>query len=198
MNRSITVVTAPTTEPVTLEEVKDQAEVQHNEDDALVLKALKAARSYVETYTRRKLLTQTLRMRIDWGFPCVIDLPFAPAQTVPDSAANFTYIATDGTETQVDTDVYVADTDSEPARVYIAYNQTWPTVRCQRRAVSIDWVAGYGAAATSIPDDIIQACLLMATHYYEVRQPHVLTIGGVMVDYPKTVDDLLQPYVIHF
>lgn len=196
MAHPIIVATAPASEPISLGEAKVHARVDHSDEDDLINSAISAAREYVEDYIRRKLITQTLRMKIDWTFPGVIELPFPPVQSV--TAAAFTYVDTNGDTTQVDTDVYTVDTQSQPGLVFEAYNQTWPTVRIQRQAVSIDWIAGYGDDPEDVPFQLRQAVLMMTTHMYEARQPHVLTIGGAIVDIPKTVDDLLQPYVVHF
>jgi uncharacterized phiE125 gp8 family phage protein len=65
----------------------------------------------------------------------------------------------------------------------------------QRNAISLEFVAGYGIKPVNVPADIRQAIMMMVVHHYEIRQPHIVTIGGALVNPPKTVDDLLLPYV---
>jgi len=193
MRFSTTVTTAPAVQPITLAEAKDYAKIEISDDDQLVNSLIKSARLYVENFTRRALNTQTITMKIDWCFPNVIEL-LPDTQSV--TAASFTYVDSNGDITQVPTATYTVDTVSDPGRIYLAFNQTWPTVRMQRQAISVVFVAGYGDAGTDIPEDIRTAVKMMVTYHYETRQPHMLTIGGVPVNMPKTVDTLLLPYVV--
>ena len=201
MRFATTVTTAPTVEPITLAEAKDYAKIEVSTDDALINDIIiPAARVYAENFTRRAFNTQTITMKIDWCFPNVIEL-LPDLQSV--TAGSFTYVNTDGDTTQVPTATYTVDTVSDPGRVYLAFNQTWPTVRMQRQAVSIVYVVGYGAtgetaqaARAAVPAPIREAIMMMVNHAYENRNPHIVTIGGTIVNVPKTVDALLLPYVM--
>ena len=200
MRFATTVTTAPAVEPITLAEAKDYAKVEVSTDDQLINSLITSARLYVENFTRRALNTQTITMRIDWGFPNVIEL-LPDLQSV--TAASFTYVDSDGVTTQVPTATYTVDTASDPGRIYRAFNQTWPTVRLQRQSISVVFIVGYGAsgetpeaARTAVPEPIRTAIKMMVNHTYENRNPHVVTIGGTIVNVPKTVDTLLLPYVM--
>ena len=193
MRFATTLTTAPTVEPISLSEAKDYAKVEYNDDDQLIDSLITSARLYVENFIRRPLNTQTITMAIDWCFPEVIPLPMNPVQSI--TAASFTYVNSDGDVTQVPTATYTTDT-LDPARIYLAYNQVWPTVRMQRKTISVVFVAGYGDAGTSIPEPIRTAIKMMVTYHYETRQPHMMGIGATMVTMPKTVETLLLPYVV--
>jgi len=188
------VTTEPTIEPITLGEAKDYAKVETDADDVLLFDLVKSARQYVENFTRRALNTQTITMTIDWCFPDSFELPINPVQSI--TAASFTYVNSDGDVTVVPAATYTADTDSDPARIYLAYNQVWPTVRMQRKAISVVFVAGYGNKSTSIPEPIRTAIKMMATYHYETRQPHMMGIGATSVSMPDTVKALLLPYTV--
>lgn len=192
MRFATTVSTAPTTEPITLAQAKDYAKVETADDDKIISQLIGSARQYAENFTRKALMTQTITMVIDYCFPEEIELPINPVQSV--TAASFTYVDSDGDTTQVSTSVYSVDTTSDPARIYLAYNQTWPTVRMQRNTISIGYQAGYASAAL-VPDPIKTAIKMLVVHMYENRQPHIVTIGGSIVNVPTTVDALLLPYV---
>lgn len=183
--------TAPTVEPLTIDEAKDYAKIEVNDDDKLIRSLIKSSRIYAENYTRRALLTQTVTMNVDWGFPCEIMLPVGPSQSV----TSVSYVDTNGDSQTLSGSTYTADTDFDPGRIYLAYNQTWPTVRCQRKTITVVYQAGYGDASTDVPEQILTAIKMMVVHQYENRQPHVLTVGGVLVSVPDTVNDLLLPYV---
>ena len=57
--RTLTRTAAPTVEPVTLGEIKTHLRLTGTEDDYLLPQLVKAARDYVETFTRRAICTQT-------------------------------------------------------------------------------------------------------------------------------------------
>jgi uncharacterized phiE125 gp8 family phage protein len=193
MRFATTLTTGPTLEPVILDDVKHFARIEIDADDAEVLQRIKDARVHVENFTRRALINQTITMRIDWCFPDVIELPVGPVQSV--TAANFTYVDTDGATTQVATSVYTVDTVSDPGRIYRAFNQTWPTNRLQRQAISVEFIAGYGSAASDVPEPIRLAIMQMVVHWYEHKDPAVLGIGATIVKIPDMAESLLLPYV---
>ena len=193
MRFSTTLTTAPALEPITVGEVRDYAKVEIDDDDVIIDDLIRSSRQWAENYTRKAFINQTITMKIDWCFPDVIELPTGPVQSV--TASTFTYVDSDGVVTQVPTAVYTVDTNSDPGRIYLAFNQLWPSNRIQRDAITLEFVAGYGIKPNSVPPDIRQAILMMTTYHYETRQPHFLAIGGVPVNMPKTVDSLLLPYV---
>ena len=75
----------------------------------------------------------------------------------------------DGVQQTLSSDDYVADVDVDPARIYLAYNATWPTVRFQRHAVTVRAVVGY-ADADAVPDAIKTALKMMVTAWMNDRE----------------------------
>jgi uncharacterized phiE125 gp8 family phage protein len=175
-------------------EARDYAKVEIDDDDVIIDDLIKSSRQWAENYTRKAFINQTWTMKIDWCFPNVIELPVGPLQSV--TAAAFTYVDSDGNDTQVPTSVYTVDTNSDPGRIYLAFDQLWPTNRGQRNAITLDFIVGYGIKPNNVPSDIRQAILMMTTYHYEARQPHAMGIGATMVTFPKTVDSLLLPYAV--
>jgi uncharacterized phiE125 gp8 family phage protein len=195
MMRFATTVTTPAALlPISVGEAKDYAKVEVSDDDVIIDDLIRSSTSWAEGFTRRAFINRTITMSIDWCFPDVIELPLGPASSI--TAANFTYVDSDGDTTQVPTTVYDTDFISDPARIYLAHNQVWPINRIQRNAISVEFVAGYGSKPNDIPTDIRQAILMMVTYHYEVRQPHAMGIGATTVSFPKTVDSLLLPYAV--
>lgn len=62
----ITTIKAPAVEPISIEEMKDYLQIEHNAEDGLLHQLIRSARSYVETFTSRALIFQTRRLEI-WG-----------------------------------------------------------------------------------------------------------------------------------
>jgi uncharacterized phiE125 gp8 family phage protein len=178
--------TAPTVEPVTVNEARDFLRIDFDDDEVLVGALITAAREYVEGYTERALVNQTWTVKMDdfWG-DCVLELPYPPLSSV----TSITYVDTDGASQTVATATYTVDTDSEPGRIYLAYGKTWPTARSERNAVTITFVAGYGAAASAVPDRAKTAIKMLVGDMYENRET-VLT-GTIVAEIP-TVKRLLD------
>lgn len=179
-------VTGSTAEPLTIDEAKDHLRVTGAERDALIEALIKAARQWCESYTHRALITQIWDGYLD-GFPSVIELPYPPLQSV--TAASFTYVDTDGNTTQVTETVYTVDTAREPGRVYEAYNQWWPTARQIPKSISIRFVAGYGAAGSSVPEPLRQAMRLELENLYD----H----SGTSAELRTAAEALAGPYIVH-
>lgn len=185
MNVSNVVVTsAPAVEPVTLAEAKAHLRVEDEQDNAYIELLIKSAREHCETVTRRAFITQTLRLDLD-RFPEEIRLPRPPLSSV----SSVSYVDVDGA-TQTFTDYTVDDYD--PARLVPAYGYSWPSTRDVNKAVSVTYVAGYGAAGSSVPAPIRQAMLILIAHAFEYREPVI--VGQTIAEVPMSVDMLLNPY----
>lgn len=162
---TLTINTPPQSEPVTLDEAKDHLRVDGSDQDSLLTGLITASRKWIEDYLGRALITQTWDYWLD-DFPYgdkEIRLPKAPLQSV----SAITYTDADGVEQTWGSSKYVADSDSDPGRVYLAYNEDWPSHREQRKVVKIRFVAGYGDDSEDIPRPIIEAMLLQLQTFYE-------------------------------
>ncbi len=109
---ALSLSTAPTTEPVLLQEVKDYMRVTINDDDALIMRLMKASRDAVETMTNRQLITATWVLRLN-DFQAEIPLPRAPLSSV----TSVQYIDSNNTTQTLAGTVYTTDTNSEVSAV---------------------------------------------------------------------------------
>jgi uncharacterized phiE125 gp8 family phage protein len=157
----------PTTTPVTVSEAKDQISLLSNDHDTTIDRLIKAATEAAEKYTGRALITQTWRLALN-SFPVrEIRLPRPTLQSI----TSIQYVDENGTLQTLGASLYDATADLEPARVEPAYGEVWPATRCEREAVRITYVAGYGDASTSVPESIRHAILLMVSQWFEYREP---------------------------
>ena len=76
------VTTAPTQEPLTLQEVKDYLRLDDALDERVLQDLIEAARLHCEDYTGRVLMTQTLTLTVD-GFYELADPLWEGTRTVP-------------------------------------------------------------------------------------------------------------------
>src|SRR5262245_43660746 len=121
---AIHLITAPTVEPISLEQAKAHLRVDHSDDDAIISTYIKAARYAVDGkdgYLGRALVTQTWELVID-QFPAnEIKIPLPPLQTV--NSVN--YDNSDGFGQLVAADQYYVDNVSEPGWI-VPVSSGWP------------------------------------------------------------------------
>jgi len=162
---SLKQTSAPATNPITTDEAKDHARITISSEDTLIDTYIAAATRLFETYIGRQLVTATWRMKME-AFPAwTILVPRPPFASVTSLA----YVDTAGdAQTLTLTTDYVIDTDAEPGTIEPAFDQSWPTTRTQTGAVTITYVAGYGAAA-SVPDLFKTAIKELVVHWFEQR-----------------------------
>lgn len=162
---SYTVSDAPDDLPVTDKEIRNHLRLQHTDQTQLLRTYAYAAVSEVESRTHRQLMKATYNLYLD-GFPSgEIRLPRSPLLSV----GTISYVDGNGTtQTDLVEDTeYTVDTDSTPGRIYLAYNQTWPTTRSQRKAVTIPFTCGYSSSSTvatqqaAVPQTLKSAVLLI-------------------------------------
>jgi uncharacterized phiE125 gp8 family phage protein len=170
---TLRLITVPAVEPVSAATAKTYLRVDHANDDALIVTLLKAAREQGELLSRRAFITQTLEQTLD-------DWPSEPLLTILrprlQSVTSVKYLneaAAEATWTD-----YSVDAKSEPGK--IIFHSIPSTTLLESGAITVRFVAGYGAADTDVPDRIKQAILQLTAYWYEGR-----TIGDV----PKGIRD---------
>lgn len=192
------VVTAPTEEPIALDEAQSHLRIDGGDENDLVNSLITMVREWTERHLRRALVTQTLRLYLD-AFPahpaggtraCAITLPRAPVQSI----THIKYVAADGTLTTIDAADYQFDEVSEPCVVVPAYGETWPSPRCQINSVQVEFVAGYGGAA-AVPEAIKRAMLMIIGSWFENRQDVV--IGTIATQIPNAAVAMLAPFRLY-
>jgi uncharacterized phiE125 gp8 family phage protein len=156
---------------------------------------IKASRVQAEMFTRRAFVTQTWSLLLD-GFPSfsteLIRLPLPPLQSI--SSVN--YVDVNGvTPTLWAASNYIVDAPegdyAQRGRITLAYGEVWPVTRDIANAVTIEFIAGYGAAA-AVPQGIKQAMLLMIGHWYANRES--VNVGNIVNEVPQSANALLWGY----
>lgn len=184
-------VTPPAEEPVTIAEAKLHCRVDADitADDVLLTALIVAAREQAEHTTGRSLVSQSWRLTLD-RFPAgAIVLPRAPLSSV----TSITYVDTDGATQTLDAGEYRVITDRVLGEVVPVYDGQWPTARCTQNAVTVEFVSGYGAAAT-VPRAIKQWILLAVGGWYGQREA---IVAGQVAELPNAYwHALLDPYRI--
>ena len=186
-HRTLSVVTAPTVDAVTVSDVKKHLRIEHSDDDSYLETLIKASQKWCESYMERALIKQTLKATYD-AFPSEFALPRPPACS-DDLSIVIQYKNSERVVVTLESSKYRASTDpSQPTKVYPVYGKSWPAHLTDVDAVSIQWNAGYGTAPSDVPAGIRHAIMMHVGHLYENRVAYnVVTVTEV----PMGVKSLL-------
>jgi hypothetical protein len=200
------VVTQPASEPVTIDQLRQHCRIDSTNDDALLAVYITAARSIAEQYCNRAFITQTLQWTManastppgGWPFVpsgpifvlplwfnwadvggCWLELPRAPTQSIV-SVSTGMWGATD-TALVADQD-FTTDVEMQPGRIRMTNQAT----NAQDHVV-VQYVAGYGDTAASVPPQICLGIMWIAAFLYENR-------GDTEAAMPKGAERILSPF----
>jgi len=166
---SLVQTTPPAVDVVTVQDAFDQCRIVSAGDEDLrrIAGLIRSATDYVQDITGRQLVNATWTEKLD-AFPdeSYILLRKPPLGLI----TSVSYLDAAGTaQTLSGTTVYTYDTTTTPGRILLRYAQIWPTTQAIDNAVTIVYVAGYGAAAASVPQAFKDAILLHVADAYENR-----------------------------
>jgi uncharacterized phiE125 gp8 family phage protein len=189
-------VTAATGAVISIDEAKDRLRrsTDSSLEDGQIENLIAAAVAYLEEDVRISLLTQTRRIWYD-GIPC--DGKFLLDRGPVASVSSVKLYDTDDAATTLSSTVYQLDAVSQPARLVERSGQSWNSSTSLRavNAVAIEYVAGYGAAATSVPHPLKQAALLLAGSLWEHREQVIVAqFAGQFLELPFGYKELTAPY----
>jgi len=189
---SLSLITAPTTEPISVADAKKQLELatSYTAHDQHLAMLITAARQYVETHTGLAICTQTWDYSFD-RWPSTNEPIYLPRSPVA-SVTHVKYYDGDGNQQTWSSAQYVVSTGRNPATIRLAYGYSWPSYRVQPESLSIRMVCGYGASNTSAPAAVRQALLLLVSHWFEQRTPEV--VGTTTANVSHALDALLMQY----
>jgi len=147
---TLTVITEPNIEPVSLSEAKDTLRVTNIDDDGRIGNIIKSARQWAEHYCDLLLMTQTVELSF-YGFPGIsIPLNVSPLQSIVSVIYDDTSSPVTAVTLVEDTDYY-ADVTTEGGLVHTVSG--WPSTASQPNTVRIRMTAGYTTQAL-VPERI--------------------------------------------
>lgn len=171
-------VVPPAAEPVSLAELKQQAEYLPNDRDQLLQAYIGAARSNVEQVTGRRLVVQDWAVSVS-AFPSgALFLPGVPFKEL----VSITYTdAADAPQT-----LPVAGVEVEKCALGVKITAEWPA----GTDVVVTYRIGYGAP-TDVPEDLRVAIMLLASDLVRNRESSI--IGASIAENPA-FDHFVWPY----
>jgi len=180
--------TPPALEPVTVAEAKAHLRVDGDAEDILIGSLVLTSRLHIEAALGLALITQSWTLALDrWPRGNHIDLPMTPLQSVDDVRV----VNGAGIVMIIPAESYLVDLASRPGR--LVWNNTIPPIPgLPANGIEIDFTAGFGATADSVPAPLKHAILMLTAHWYEHRDPD--DIGTSAAQVPAAVSDLIQPF----
>jgi len=176
------VTSAPTEHPVLIGEVMAFIRETEQAKQAEVLEAMFAAVDQLDGpngILNRCLVTQTLQYTMDcfpadgwWEysrFVSAFDLPLSPLQSV----TSITYLDENGDSQTLDSLKYRvlnAGAEMKRGRVELAYGESWPSTRPIEQAVTVTYVAGFGAR-NAVPWKYRHLIMVLVKSLYDNREP---------------------------
>jgi uncharacterized phiE125 gp8 family phage protein len=158
------ITTAPACEPVALAQAKRHLRVDDDDTiaESLLRSYLRAARTWCEDYAGRAFVWQEITLKLS-SFPALIQLPRPPLLSVTE----ISYIDTAGVTQVVDTSLYDVDTTTQPGKILLAYDASWPSdLRGHHHDITIEYHAGHAVRCT-----FDSATVLAPGHSWSVGDP---------------------------
>lgn len=184
-------ISAPAVEPVSLAEAKVVCAIDPDVtafDSYLTDICIPAARDAAEQACDCSLITRTWERVID-AFPLAeIELGKAPVQSI----VSVRYLDASGVQQTLSSAAYLLDADQPSGWLLPAYGYTWPATIDSANAVRVQFKAGYGDTASSVPPGIKEWILLRVATRFRYREQFQT---GQMSEIPNAFSDrLLDPY----
>lgn len=172
--------------PVSVESCKLDLKIQHNADDELLEDYIAAACALVggkSGIVGKVLTAETWQLKLRAASGCVV-LPLSPVQSI----TSITYFDADNISQSLDVDDFALYGDEDSAFIEPKTGINWPSVYSRRDAITINFVAGFGAPA-DVPKNITRAIRLIVAHWYENRT--AVLVGVTAQELPLAVESLL-------
>lgn len=164
---TITIITPPALEPVSLAEAKLFLRIDQNAEDALISTLIAAARSAVETGCGRALITRRVRESLDiWRRDAVggAVLGLGPVTNI----VAVRLIASGGAQSVIDPTRYRLEGAGDRPR--LVFEAGVPATLRSAGGIEIDYDAGYAPDAPSVPAALRLSMLHVVSALYEARQ----------------------------
>jgi len=186
--------TAPAIEPITLTEVKEHLRIDssNTSEDDFINTLIAAATIYYQSRSWRQLITATYKQYLE-DFPAVgMELRKPPLQSV----TSIKYEDTNGVEQTLSSSVYQVDVKSEVGRIVLADGESFPDTDEVINAVTIEYKAGYGDAASDVPALVKSVLKLIVAHLFENRDMVTKMGTPAQVPFPEAIDMLINQHSI--
>ena len=158
--------------------------IEHKDDDALIARLIKTAIAFVDVrgVLGKAMITQTWGEWLAPPNPSVVYLSLGPVTGV--SAIKY-YDSNNVLHTDTLSNYHIMGT---AGRILVSPKAgfKWPVTFHRDDAIKIEYVMGYGDAATDVPETIRHALLMLIGHYYENRENELIGVNSTTLPFGFT------------
>jgi uncharacterized phiE125 gp8 family phage protein len=180
---TLTIITPPASEPISLAEAKLFLRVDHAAEDSVITMLIAAAREAVEAACGRALITRRVRESLDIWRRDAVNGAVLGLGPVTDIVA-VRLLADNGAQSIIDPERYRLDGAGDRPRLVFAAGL--PATLRSAGGIEIEYDAGFAASAAALPVALRIATLHVIASLYEARQ------GGVA--FPEGAHALIKPF----
>jgi len=173
--------------PVSVDDCKADSKVEHDDEDDLIESYILAACALVggkSGIVGKVLTAETWDLKLSAFSSCIV-LPLSPVQSI----TSISYFDSDNQVQTLNVNDFYLYGDEDGAFIEPKTGVVWPSVYARRDAITIRFVAGFGAAA-DVPANITRAIRLIVAHWYENRT--AVLVGVTAQELPMAVESLLN------
>lgn len=183
---AVSLVTGPTSRPITLDEVKRHLRIETNDDDLYLESLIDCAITHLESVSGLKLITQTWRQYLD-KLPDdnTVRLAVYPVRAI----ISVVYFDANGDEQEVPNTQLELDRFSNPARLMVSSSFS---IASAFNGIEIQIKAGFGNISIDVPDSLLRALLILIAHNYEFRG--AVPMGDIPASEPHGFRTLIAPF----
>ena len=182
---SLSLLSGPQFEPLSLSDVKNWLKVTDSSDDALLQSLISSARLAVEAATGRLLISQQWRLTLDlWPGVGTLDSPLTPVRSI----ARIRVMDAAGAYKDVSAALFALDAGDDRTRIY--WGASLPSPGVPKGGIQIDLVAGYGDTPDATPAPLRLAMQHLIAFWHANRGDADPAAGH----FPTQVTALLAPY----
>lgn len=190
---SLTLLTPPAAEPVSLAEAKTRLRIGDDAHDAAVTLWIKAARERVERDTGRALLSQVWVERRDgWtgdgqpdGRMMAFGTRFRLLRPPLIAVEAVTIYDAEDAPSEWDPAAFFVDAASDPGRIALRHGEDWPQPGRATGGIEIRFRCGYGDSPEDVPAPLREAVLQLVA---------AMADGGPETGMPASAASLIAPY----
>lgn len=176
-------VSGPAVPLVSTADAKLHCRIDHADEDALISALALAAGKTVQEQVGKALVTQSWKITLaSIAGTQRLWLPVFPVQSITSIA----YFDADNTGQTATLSDFGLHGDEDHAWIEPKTGKTWPALYPRPDALAVTFVAGFGAAASDVPDHLILATRMLIAHWYENRE----AAAGPLAEIPLGVQQL--------
>lgn len=177
--------------PASLDDLKEQLRIEHNEQDRLLITKLMAATNEAEEYINGPILLRSLKVELD-SFPedGAIVLP----NTHVNAVTSVEYYDADNVLQTVSALTYFMSKSGPYPALYPQVDATWPETAQRAGAIVVTYVAGLVSKPSAVPMAVREAVILRAaTRHAMAEESGTGTVAWALPD-DLAFKSLLLPF----